>query len=221
MLIVSWPLPWDMLCVRTLVLNIERNRRRKSGVTHTVHRHSMKTLEKAIQCGNRTQETDQMCELFHSPARSLTDDEDRRHADMGDSLTDEESQGSECGSCNADCNQGQTMDTRRTDLDMNSFHDTTLPETSEEQAALIRATWEDRPIRLYLNSLDASARNVIVSAARSSKPVVNKVVLDYRYRNHSLVAETNEAVFVYDEARDKVTRWLVNALTLQRDSDWI
>ena len=51
-------------------------------------------------------ETDQMCELFHSPARSLTDDEDRRHADMNDSLTDVESQGSECGSCNADCNQG-------------------------------------------------------------------------------------------------------------------
>ena len=47
-----------------------------------------------------------MCELFYSPARSLTDDEDRRHADMGDSLTDEESQGSECGSCNADCSQG-------------------------------------------------------------------------------------------------------------------
>ena len=38
-------------------------------------------------------ETDQMCELFHSPARSLTDDEDRRHADMSDCLTDEESQG--------------------------------------------------------------------------------------------------------------------------------
>ena len=37
---------------------------------------------------------------------------------------------------------------------------------------------------------------------------MNKVVLDYRYRNHLLVAETNEAVFVYDEARDKVTRWL-------------
>ena len=100
---------------------------------------------------------------------------------------------------------------------MNSFHDTTLPESSEEEAALIRATWEDRPIRPYLNSLDASARNVIVSAARSSKPVV----LDYRYMNHSLVAETNEAVFVYDDARDKVTRWLVKASTLQRDSDWI
>ena len=115
----------------------------------------------------------------------------------------------------------QTVDTRRTDLDMNSFHDTTLPETSEEEAALIRATWEDRPVRLYLNSLDASACNVIVSAARSSKPVVNKVVLDYRYRNHLLVAETNEAVFVYDEARDKVTRRLVKELVLQRDSYWV
>ena len=50
-------------------------------------------------------ETGQICELFHSPARSPTDDEYRRHADMGDSLTDEESQGSECGSCNADCRQ--------------------------------------------------------------------------------------------------------------------
>ena len=107
------------------------------------------------------------------------------------------------------------------DLDMNSFHDTTLPETNEEEASLIRATWEDRPIRPYLNSLDTSARNVIVSAARSNKPVVNKVMLDYRYKNHSLVAETNEAVFVYDEPRDKVTRWLVKASTLQRDSDWI
>ena len=140
---------------------------------------------------------------------------------MGDSLTDEESQRSECGSCNADCNQGQTVDTRRTDLDMNSFHDTTLPETSEEEAALIRATWKDRPVRPYLNSLDASVRNVIVSAARSSKPVVNKVVLNYRYRNHLLVAETNEAVFVYDEARDKVTRWLVKESVLQRDSYWV
>ena len=36
-----------------------------------------------------------------------------------------------------------------------------------------------------------------MSAARSSKLVVNKV-LDYRYKNKSLVAETNEAVFVYD-----------------------
>ena len=112
------------------------------------------------------------------------------------------------------------MDTRRSDLDINSFHDTMLPETSEEEAALIRITWEDRPIRPCLNLLDTSARNVIVSAARSSKPVVNKVVLDYRYKNHSLVAETNEAVFVYDEARDKVTRWLVKPSTLQRDSDW-
>ena len=50
---------------------------------------------------------------------------------------------------------------------------------------------------------------------------MNKVVLDYRYKNHSLVAETNEPVFVYDEARDKVTRWLVKASTLQRDSGWI
>ena len=56
---------------------------------------------------------------------------------------------------------------------MNSFHNTTLPETSEEEAALIRVAWEDRPIRPYLNSLDASARNVIVSATRSSNPVVN------------------------------------------------
>ena len=125
------------------------------------------TRKRNTEHGVRQQntETDQMCELFHSPARSLTDDEDRRHADMGDSLTDEESQGSECGSCNADCSQGQTVDTRRTDLDMNSFHDTTLPETSEEEAALNRAAWENRPIRPYLNSLDASARNVIVSAA--------------------------------------------------------
>ena len=104
---------------------------------------------------------------------------------------------------------------------MNSFHVTTLPGTSEEESALIRATWEDRPIRPYLNSLDANARNVIVSAARSSKPVVSKVVLDYRYRNHLLVAETNEAVFVYDEARDKVTRWLVKESALQRDSYWV
>ena len=59
---------------------------------------------------------------------------------MGDSLTDEERQGSECGSCDADCSQDQTVDTRRTDLDRNSFHDTTLSETSEEEAALIRAT---------------------------------------------------------------------------------
>ena len=112
------------------------------------------------------------------------------------SLTDEESEGSECGSCNANCSQGHSVDTRRTDLDMNSSHDVKLPETSEEEAALIRATWEDRPSRPYLNSLDASARNVIVSASRSSKPVVNKVVLDYHDRDHSLVAETNEAVFV-------------------------
>ena len=108
------------------------------------------------------------------------------------------------------------MDTRRRDLDMNSFHDTTLPETSEEEAA-----WDDRPIRPYLNSLDASARNVIVSAARSSKPVVNKVVLDYCYRNHLLVAEINEAVFVYDDAKDKVTRWLVKESALRRDSYWV
>ena len=26
---------------------------------------------------------------------------------------------------------------------------------------------------------------------------------------------------MYDEARDKVTRWLVKASTLQRDSDWV
>ena len=64
-----------------------------------------------------------MCKLFHGPARSFTKYEDRRHADMGDSLTDEESQGSECGSCSADRSQGQTVDTRRTDLDMNSFQD--------------------------------------------------------------------------------------------------
>ena len=55
-------------------------------------------------------------------------------------VTDEKSQGSECGSCDADCNQGQTVDIRATKLDMNSFHDTTLPETSEEEATLIRAT---------------------------------------------------------------------------------
>ena len=97
-----------------------------------------RNTEHSVQHQNT--ETDQMCELFHSPARSRTD---RRHADMGDSLTDEESQGSECGSSNADGSQGQTVDTRRTDLDMNSFHDTTLPETSEEEAVLIRATWED------------------------------------------------------------------------------
>ena len=112
------------------------------------------------------------------------------------------------------------MDTNQTDLDMNSFHDTTLPETSEEEAASIRAAWEDRPATPYLNSLDASAPNVSVSAARSSKPAVNKVVPDYRDRNHSLVAETDEAVFVYDdEARDKVTRWLVKAYASQRNSD--
>ena len=92
-------------------------------------------------------ETNQMCELFHSPARSLTDVEDRRHGYMDDSLTDKESQGSECGSCDADCSQGQTVDTRRTDLDMNTFHNTTLPQTGEEEAALIRATWEDGPVR--------------------------------------------------------------------------
>ena len=191
--------------------------------THRAQTFYENTRKRNTEHGVRQQntETDQMCELFHSPARSLTDDEDRRHADMGDSLTDEQSQGSECGSCNADCSQGQTVYTHRTDLDMNSFHDTTLPETSEEEAALIRAEWEDRPVRPYLNSLDASARNVIVSTARSSKPVVNKVVLDYRYRNHLLVAETNEAVFVYDEARDKVTRWLVKESVLQRDSYWV
>ena len=178
-----------------------------------------RNTEQSVQQQNT--ETDQMCELLHSPARSLTDDEDRRHADMGDSLTDEESQGSECRSCSADCSQGQTVDTRLTDPDMNSFHDTTLPETSEEEAALIRAAWEDRPVRPYLNSLDASARNAIVAATRSSKPVVNKVVLGYRYMNHSLVAETKEAVFVYDEARDKVTRWLVKESALQMDSYWV
>ena len=54
-----------------------------------------------------------MCKFFfYSPARSLADDEDSRHADIGDHLTDEESQGSECGSCNTDCSQGQTVDTR-------------------------------------------------------------------------------------------------------------
>ena len=37
------------------------------------------------------------------------------------------------------------------------------------------------------------------------------------------MAETNEAVLVYDEARHKVARWLVKASTLlvQRDSDWV
>ena len=49
---------------------------------------------------------------------------------------------------------------------------------------------------------------------------MNKVVLDYRYRNHLLVAETNEAVFVY-EARDKVTWLLVKESLLQRDSYWV
>ena len=38
---------WD--CSDALVLNIERNLRPKSGVTRTVHRRSMKTLEKEIQ----------------------------------------------------------------------------------------------------------------------------------------------------------------------------
>ena len=33
-----------------------------------------------------------MCELFHGPARCLTDDEDRRYTDTDDSLTEEESQ---------------------------------------------------------------------------------------------------------------------------------
>ena len=60
-----------------------------------------------------------------------------------------------------------------------------------------------------------------MSDASSSKPVVNKVVLDHHYRDHSFEAETNEAMFVYDEARDKVTRWLVKALTLRRDSGWV
>ena len=86
--------------------------------------HSAQTFYENTRKGNtehrvrqQNTDTDQMCELFHSPARSLTDDDDRGHADMGDSLTDEESQGSECGSCNVDCKQGQTVDTRRTDLD--------------------------------------------------------------------------------------------------------
>ena len=116
--------------------------------------HRAQTLYKNTRKGNtehrvrqQNTETDQMCELFHSPAKSLTDDEDRRHADMGDSLTDDEdrrhadmgdsltdeqSPGSECGSCNADCSQGQTGYNHRTDLDMNSSHDKTQPETSEE-----------------------------------------------------------------------------------------
>ena len=38
-------------------------------------------------------------------------------------------------------------------------------------------------------------------------------MLDYRYRDQSVVAETNETVFVHDEVRDKVTRWLVKATT--------
>ena len=126
-----------------LVLNIERNPRRKSGVKRTVHRRSMKTLGKVMQkhrVWQQNTQTDQMCELFHSPARSLRDDEDRRHTGTGDSLTDEESQESEFGSCDADCSQGQTGDNHRTDLDMSSSHDTTVPETSEEEATLIKAT---------------------------------------------------------------------------------
>ena len=51
------------------------------------------TRKRNTEDGVRQQntETDQMCELFHRPVRSLTDNEDRRHADIGDSLTDEES----------------------------------------------------------------------------------------------------------------------------------
>ena len=66
-----------------------------------------------------------------------------------------------------------------------------------------------------MNSLGVS---VIVSAARSGKPVVNKVVLNCRFRDQPLVAETDEAVFVCGNARDKVTRWHVKATTLRRDS---
>ena len=87
------------------------------------------------------------CELFHRPVRRETDDADRRYADMGDSLANEENQGMERGSCDADSNRGRTVVTHETDLDVNSCHDTPLPETAEEQAALIRAVWEDRPIR--------------------------------------------------------------------------
>ena len=74
---------------------------------------------------------------------------------MGDSLTDEESREPE--------NQSGvralliavkvTADTRRTDLHGNSFHHTMLRETSDEEAALIRAVWEDRSARQCLNSL--------------------------------------------------------------------
>ena len=62
-----------------------------------------------------------------------------------------------------------------------------------------------------------------MSSASSSKLVVNELVLDCRYRDrpvgwalniinqltyrdHSLVAETNETLFVYDEVRDKLAR---------------
>ena len=41
--------PWDTLWVHALVLNVERNLCRKSGMTHTVHRRSMETLGKVIQ----------------------------------------------------------------------------------------------------------------------------------------------------------------------------
>ena len=60
----------------------------------------------------------------------------------------------------------------------------------------------------------------IVPAAGSSKLAVSEVVLDYHFRDHSLVAETNEAVFVYDKARDKVVcQSVCITMSLQRDSD--
>ena len=71
--------------------------RQKSPSEVTRDAHRAQTFYENTRKGNtehgvrqQNTETDQMCELFHSPARSLTDDEDRRHADMGDSLTDGE-----------------------------------------------------------------------------------------------------------------------------------
>ena len=63
--------------------------------------------------------------------------------------------------------------------------------------------------------MDARARNAIVSAARKGKAVVNKVVQVLRYKKRSLVPETDEAMFVYDETNNEVARWLVNASTVQ------
>ena len=54
-------------------------------------------------------ETDQVFVLLHSPARSLPNNEDMRHAGMGDSMTKKDSKGPECSSFEADSNLCQTV----------------------------------------------------------------------------------------------------------------